>query len=64
MKTEAHFLTREERLTTNRLSGIMIGWMGVAVLIGMGLIFVGLIAIDGRLLIKFKPQNNPWWYEA
>ena len=31
----AHFLTREERLTTNRISGVMIGWMGVAVLIGM-----------------------------
>jgi len=31
----AHFLTKEERLTTNRASGVVIGWMGVAVLIGM-----------------------------
>ena len=31
----AHFLTKEERLTPNRLSGVLIGWAGVAVLMGM-----------------------------
>ena len=31
----AHLLTREERLTTNRLAGVLIGWVGVAVLIGV-----------------------------
>ncbi|MBW2227183.1 MAG: DMT family transporter [Deltaproteobacteria bacterium] len=30
----AHLLTREERLTTNRVSGVLIGWIGVTVLIG------------------------------
>ncbi len=31
----AHFLTREERLTVKRASGVAIGWLGVAVLIGI-----------------------------
>ena len=50
------------------LSAILLGGMvlgeqlGWNAFVGMGLIFVGLIAIDGRLLIKFKPQNNPWYY--
>ena len=52
----AHFLTREERLTRNRISGIMIGWMGVAVLIGMeslrgfGVEVMGQIAVLGATL--------------
>jgi drug/metabolite transporter (DMT)-like permease len=31
----AHFLTKEERLTTNRMSGVLVGWVGVTVLIGI-----------------------------
>ncbi|WP_297693643.1 DMT family transporter [uncultured Eudoraea sp.] len=30
-----HFLTREERLTANRITGVTIGWIGVAMLIGI-----------------------------
>ena len=30
----AHFLTREERLTGSRITGILVGWLGVAILIG------------------------------
>ncbi|HSO18212.1 MAG TPA: DMT family transporter [Desulfosarcina sp.] len=30
----AHWLTREERLTANRTAGVIVGWIGVAVLIG------------------------------
>ncbi len=40
----AHFLTREERLTGHRAAGVLVGWSGVAVLIG----------IDGRLLERFR----------
>lgn len=32
----AHLLTKEERLTPNRITGVLIGWVGVAVLIGIG----------------------------
>ena len=31
----AHFLTKEERLTTNRMFGVLVGWVGVTVLIGI-----------------------------
>lgn len=31
----AHFLTRDERLTVQRASGVLVGWLGVAVLIGI-----------------------------
>lgn len=31
----AHFLTREERLTINRGAGVLLGWIGVALLIGV-----------------------------
>ena len=31
----AHFLTREERLTVNRIIGVLIGWIGVTLLIGI-----------------------------
>ena len=31
----AHFLTREERLTSNRIIGVILGWTGVATLIGI-----------------------------
>ena len=31
----AHFLTKDESLTKNRLTGVLFGWMGVAILIGI-----------------------------
>jgi drug/metabolite transporter (DMT)-like permease len=49
----AHFLTRDERLTLNRGVGIVLGWVGVSVLIGMeslrgfGFQAVGQVAILG-----------------
>ena len=52
----AHFLTKEERLTTNRMSGVLIGWVGVAVLIGFnslrgfGIEVYGQIALLGAAL--------------
>jgi drug/metabolite transporter (DMT)-like permease len=52
----AHFLTREERLTPNRVSGVLIGWLGVAVLIGIeslkgfGIEVIGQIAVLGASL--------------
>ncbi|MCP3898701.1 MAG: DMT family transporter [Desulfobacteraceae bacterium] len=33
----AHLLTREEKLTKNRLIGVLIGWVGVTILIGVNL---------------------------
>ena len=52
----AHYLTKEERLTKNRISGVVIGWMGVAILIGIeslrgfGVEVIGQIAILGAAL--------------
>jgi drug/metabolite transporter (DMT)-like permease len=49
----AHFLTREEQLTFNRMTGILIGWIGVTVLIGIeslkgfGIEVLGQIAVLG-----------------
>ena len=49
----AHFFTREEKLTLNRVSGIALGWIGVSVLIGIeslsgfGLEVFGQIAVLG-----------------
>ena len=49
----AHWLTGEERLTVNRLAGVLIGWVGVTVLIGVeslggfGLRGMGYLAILG-----------------
>ncbi len=49
----AHFFTREEKLTLNRISGIILGWIGVSVLIGIeslrgfGLEVFGQIAVLG-----------------
>ena len=51
------------------LSAILLGVMvlgeqlGWNAFVGMGLIFVGLIAIDGRLLKRFKPKENILYYE-
>ena len=52
----AHFFTREERLTSNRVTGVLIGWIGVTVLIGIasfegfGMEVMGQIAILGATL--------------
>ena len=52
----AHYLTREERLTINRLTGVLIGWLGVAAMIGIdalrgfGVEVLGQIAVLGAAL--------------
>ena len=52
----AHFLTREERLTVNRVIGVLIGWIGVTALIGieslrgLGIEVIGQIAVLGAAL--------------
>jgi drug/metabolite transporter (DMT)-like permease len=52
----AHLLTREERLTSNRMAGVLIGWAGVAVLIGIeslggfGIQVLGQLAVVGASL--------------
>ena len=49
----AHLLTREERLTINRVSGVLIGWICVTVLMGIeslkgfGIEVIGQIAVLG-----------------
>jgi len=49
----AHLLTREERLTTNRMAGVLVGWVGVTVLIGIeslggfGIQVLGQLAVVG-----------------
>jgi len=45
----AHFATQDERLTANRLLGVILGVLGVIVLIGPGLIFGSTINIWGEL---------------
>lgn len=53
----AHFLTRDESLTKNRLAGVLFGWMGVTVLIGIdalsgvGLKIAGQAAVLGASLL-------------
>ena len=50
------------------LSAILLGVMVLGerlesnALVGMGLIFIGLIAIDGRLLERFKRKEEVWYY--
>jgi len=52
----AHFLTREERLTLNRGAGVLLGWLGVALLIGVesmegfDLQIMGYVAVLGAAL--------------
>ncbi len=52
----AHFFTREEKLTFNRISGIVLGWIGVSVLIGIeslrgfGIEVFGQIAVLGAAI--------------
>lgn len=68
----AHFLTRKEKLTANRLAGVLLGWIGVASLIGFGALegigveMIGQIAVLGAALsyafaaiygIRFKGIN-------
>ena len=49
----AHLLTHEERLTANRMAGVLVGWIGVAVLIGIeslggfGIEVLGQLAVVG-----------------
>jgi len=53
----AHFLTKDEPLTKNRLTGVLFGWLGVAVLIGidslngMGMKMAGELAVLGAALL-------------
>ena len=53
----AHFLIKNEKLTKNRIIGVLIGWIGVAVLIGIdsihsfGLSVMGQIAILGAAFL-------------
>ena len=52
----AHFLTKEEYLTPKRVTGVLLGWIGVAVLIGVdalegvGLEFIAQLAVLGAAL--------------
>ncbi len=53
----AHFLTKDEPLTRNRLAGVLFGWSGVAVLIGIdalngvGMKVAGQVAVLGAALL-------------
>ncbi len=53
----AHFLTRDEPLTKNRLAGVLLGWAGVAVLMGIdtlhgiGMKTAGQAAVLGAALL-------------
>jgi drug/metabolite transporter (DMT)-like permease len=52
----AHFFTTDEQLTTNRMVGVLVGWIGVAVLIGIdslrgfGMYVIGQTAVLGAAL--------------
>jgi len=53
----AHFLTKDEPLTKNRLTGVLFGWIGVALLIGIealsgvGMKIAGQAAVLGAALL-------------
>ncbi len=53
----AHFLTKDEPLTRNRLAGVLFGWGGVALLIGIdalngvGMKIAGQVAVLGAALL-------------
>ncbi|MCG8636003.1 MAG: DMT family transporter [Desulfobacterales bacterium] len=47
----AHFLTREERLTPGRLTGVLFGWAGVAVLIGVSSLSGDRLAVIGQVAV-------------
>ncbi len=40
--------------------GEQLGWNSIA---GMMIIFMGLMLIDGRILLKLKPRKTVWFYE-
>ena len=52
----AHFFIREEKLTFNRIAGVVLGWIGVSILIGIeslrgfGLEVIGQIAVLGAAI--------------
>lgn len=46
-----HVLTREERLTLNRSVGVLIGWVGVTVLIGVQSLRGGGIEVMGQIAV-------------
>lgn len=45
----AHFFTREERLTPNRIIGVLFGWAGVALLIGVSSLGQDPMAVLGQI---------------
>ncbi len=47
----AHFLTREEPLTPHRLMGVIFGWAGVAVLIGVESVKGGPMVVAGQMAV-------------
>ncbi len=47
----AHFITREERLTRNRIFGIFFGWTGVSVLIGIESLQGSCIEVMGQIAV-------------
>ena len=47
----AHLLTKDERLTTNRMTGVLIGWIGVAVLIGIDSLHGFGMQVAGQLAV-------------
>lgn len=53
----AHFLTKDEKITGNRLAGVLFGWVGVAVLIGLdaaggvGMKTAGQVAVLGAAFL-------------
>ncbi len=47
----AHFFTREERLTPNRILGVIFGWAGVAVLIGVTSLTGNRMAVLGQTAV-------------
>lgn len=47
----AHFLTKEECLTTNRISGVLLGWVGVIVLIGINSLRSFGIEVFGQIAV-------------
>lgn len=49
----AHFLTKEEKLTANRITGVLIGWIGVVVLIGIDSLKGFGIHVLGQIAVLF-----------
>ena len=47
----AHLVTKEERLTANRMTGVIVGWIGVAVLIGIDSLHGFGIQVLGQLAV-------------